>query len=99
MSTPESYDSASISVSPFGLYSAADELNTLVTDVSNQLNAIYTAMGTLQLSWTGGSASEAQAFSNQLNTATNSLFGTKKNPGEGAGTRQSPYPARWPAVM
>jgi hypothetical protein len=87
MGTPETYDSALISVSPFGLYSAAIQLNTIATDIANQLNTIYTAISDLQFSWTGGSASEAQDFSNRLNAATDSLFGTKKNPDQGAFNR------------
>lgn len=84
MSTPESYVDESLAAQPFGLYSWAIQLDTLITDVANQLNTIYTTIGALQFSWTGGSASEAQDFSNRLSAATASLFGTEKNPQQGA---------------
>jgi hypothetical protein len=87
MSVPASYDDVTISTTPIGLYNAAKELTSLISDVSNQLEAIYNTFNDLQLSWVGSAAGEAQKFSNLLNDSTNSLFGTKKNPSEGVFNR------------
>jgi hypothetical protein len=87
MSVPASYDDVTISTTPIGLYNAAKELTSLISDVSSQLETIYNTFNDLQLSWVGSAAGEAQKFSNLLNDSTNSLFGTKKNPSEGVFNR------------
>jgi hypothetical protein len=40
-------------------------------------------MSNLQLSWVGQSASLAQAFQQEWNSATQTLFGTQQNPSQG----------------
>jgi hypothetical protein len=55
----------------------------LLGDVLGQLTDIMTTMQDLRLSWFGDASSQAQDYVDQLNTACDSLFGTKADPQSG----------------
>jgi uncharacterized protein YukE len=80
---PESYNAIKITVSPNALSETSTKVQGLVTDIVNQLETINTQLNKLQLSWVGQSASLANSFNQQWQTATTSLFGTQQDPDEG----------------
>jgi uncharacterized protein YukE len=87
MSTPQSYDTANITVSPQTLSDTSSQVTGLANDVANRLQDIATTLGNLQLSWVGQSSTLAAEFTQRWQSAVTSLFGTQQDPNEGALSR------------
>jgi uncharacterized protein YukE len=84
MTTPQSYDTVKITVSPQSLSDTSSHVIGLVQDVANRLQDINTTLNDLQLSWVGTSSSLAAQFTQRWQDAATSLFGTQQDPNEGA---------------
>lgn len=78
------YDTAKITVSPETLNSVFSTVKNLTDEIATSLADINTTLNGLQLSWTGSSSSLMQSFADRWQSAADSLFGTKKDPNEGA---------------
>jgi len=83
----ESYDSVNLVISPQYLQSTYTSVKALVEEVASQLKDINNTLSDLQLSWGGQSSTEMQEISKQWQEAANNLFGTAKNPNQGAMNR------------
>lgn len=84
MGTPQSYDTAKITVSPHTLSDASSRVTSLAEDVANRLQDISTTLSNLQLSWVGPSSGLAAELAQRWQNAATSLFGTQQDPNEGA---------------
>jgi uncharacterized protein YukE len=87
MGTPQSYDTAKITVSPQTLSDVSSQVINLAQDVANRLQDISTTLSNLQLSWVGPSSALAAEIGQQWQSAATSLFGTQQDPNEGALSR------------
>ncbi|GAA0486359.1 hypothetical protein Ade02nite_10110 [Paractinoplanes deccanensis] len=58
-----------------------------VDELADALGAIIDALDAVELNWAGDSQKEAVDVNNRWKTAVTSLFGTKKNPGQGVISR------------
>jgi uncharacterized protein YukE len=87
MGTPQSYDTAKITVSPQTLSDVSSQVINLAQDVANRLQDISTTLSNLQLSWVGPSSALATEIGQQWQSAATSLFGTQQDPNEGALSR------------
>ena len=81
---PATYNSSTINVDPESLQDAATNVYNLVNDIATCLGSINTTLSNLTLSWAGQSASDAQTYNNEWNTAVQNLFGTQNDPDIGA---------------
>jgi uncharacterized protein YukE len=80
---PESYNTVTITVSPDTLNATSTAVQGLVQDIMNQMNNAMNTLSNLQLSWTGPSASAANTFTQDWNSAAQTLFGTQQDPNTG----------------
>jgi uncharacterized protein YukE len=92
MGTPQSYDTAKITVSPQTLSDVSSQVTSLAEDVANRLQNISTTLSNLQLSWAGPSSGLAAEFAQRWQSAATSLFGTQQAPNEGALSRLADGP-------
>lgn len=77
------YDGKVLSIASNDIFWTGQAINTLISDVVTQLTTVMDAFNNLQLSWTGGSASLAQDFSDRWTSAMTALFGTDGDPASG----------------
>jgi hypothetical protein len=85
-SLPANWDMARVSVDPLSLNTAASTVNSMITTISEELNAVTDQMNRLLVSWTGDSTSaakEAEDFNNDWNALWTRLFGTQDDPEKG----------------
>jgi uncharacterized protein YukE len=77
------YDEVTMTITPTAMNAASTSITAAVTDIADQLATIFDAFNSLQISWTGGSATLADDFNTRWTQAVTTLFGTQADPGEG----------------
>jgi uncharacterized protein YukE len=78
---PNYYDAVKIRVDTGGLAYAVDQIRTAAETIADNLGTINKTLSGLALNWTGDSASQAQQFNDEWNSAVQLLFGVVDSQG------------------
>jgi uncharacterized protein YukE len=81
---PSNYDTATLSIDPAALSQAVTAINAAAQEIVDGIVVIQLALSSLQLSWTGASATVADEFQIRLTSAMTALYGSEVNQNDGA---------------